>query len=153
MGTKSDFPIYMTDNFGRNIKVKLDESGMTLIKISPLKKEEKIFDIQKNKKITTQELIKNYIKGGNVKVISILNNKLIIQDEEKVFLFTLKSESESLRFIDCLSSHFYKIKRADCLFVKDFSTPQKKYLYKLLEDKGIDKKILYRKFTSLPRQE
>ena len=31
------------------------------------------------------------------------------------------------------------------MFVKDCSTAQKKYLYKLLESAGIDKKILYRK--------
>lgn len=153
MSSSQESPVYMTDSLGRNIKVKLDEDGKSLIKISPYKKEEKIFDLQKNKKISVRELIKNYLKGDGVKMISMLNNKIIVQEDEKVFLFTLKNENESARFIDCLSSHFHKIKRGDCLFVKDFSTPQKKYLYKLLEEKGIDKKILYRKFTYLPRQE
>ena len=30
-------------------------------------------------------------------------------------------------------------------------TAQRKYMYNLLESKGIDKKILYRKFTTFPR--
>lgn len=143
-------PVYMTDEYGRNSKVKLEGDGMTLFNIGFYKKEEKIYDLTKNKKITTQQLIKTYLKGDGLKMISSLNNKIIVQEDEKINLFTLKSESESSRFIDCLSSHFFKIKRGDCLFVKDNSSAQRKYLFNLLESYGIDKKILYRKFTSLP---
>ena len=150
MSSKQLIPVYMTDEFGRSVKVKLEDEDMTLFKISPYKKEETIYDISKKRKITTQEFIKRYLKGTGMKMISSLNNKIIVQDEEEVYLFTTKSESESQRFIDCLSLHFFKNKRGDCLFVKDHSTPQKKYLYDLLESKGISKKILYRKFTSLP---
>lgn len=150
LSSKQLIPVYMTDEFGRNIKVKLDEDGMTLFKIQPYKKEEKIYDIQTGKKITMTELIKKYLRGTGLKMISVLNNKIVVQEDEKFSLFTLKSENESSRFIDCMSSHFFKIKRGDCLFVKDYSTAQRKYLYKLLEVNGIDKKILYRKFTTLP---
>ena len=151
MSTKQLVPVYMTDEFGRNVKVKLDEEGMTLFKIQPYKKEETIYDISSGKKITAHELIKKYLKGDGLKMISVLNNKIIVQEDEKIHLFTLKSESESSRFIDVMSSHFFKIKRSDCLFIRDCSTAQKKYLYNLLESNGIDKKILYRKFTTLPQ--
>jgi protease II len=151
MSAKQLIPVYMTDEFGRNIKVKLDEDGMTLFKIQPYKKEETIYDIKDQKKITTQTLIKKYLKGDGLKMISSLNNKIVVQEDEKIHLFTLKSESESSRFLDSLSSYFFKIKRGDCLFVKDYSTAQRKSLYKLLESAGIDKKILYRKFTTLPQ--
>ena len=153
MSSKQETPIYMTDELGRNVKVKLEDPSRTLILISPFKKEEKIFDLQKNKKIDIPNLIKNYLRGDGVKMISMLNNKIIIQEDEKISLFTLKNESEASRFIDCLTYYFYKIKRGDCLFVKDFSKPQKKYLYTLLENRGYDKSVLYRKFTALPRQE
>lgn len=151
LSSKQLIPVYMTDEFGRNIKVKLDEDGMTLFEISPYKKEELIFDIKENRKITVDKFIKSYLKGDGMKMISSLNNKIVVQENEKINLFTLKSESESERFVDCVSSHFFKIKRSDCLFVKDSSAPQRKYLYTLLESSGIDKKILYRKFTTLPR--
>lgn len=150
MSSKQLIPVYMTDEFGRSVKVKLEEDGMTLFQIAPYKKEETIYDIEKKKKITTKEFISKYLKGTGMKMISSLNNKIIVQEEESLHLFTTKSESESQRFLDCLSLHFFKNKRGDCLFVKDNSTPQKKYLYDLLESKGISKKILYRKFTSLP---
>jgi hypothetical protein len=151
MSSKQLVPVYMTDEFGRSVKVKLDEDGMTLFKIQPYKKEETIYDIKEGKKITMSDLIKKYLKGDGLKMISVLNNKVVLQEDEKIHLFTLKSESESSRFVDAMSLHFFKIKRGDCLFVKDFSTAQRKYLYSLLESSGIDKKILYRKFTTLPQ--
>jgi hypothetical protein len=148
MSDKQLVPIYMTDEFGRSVKVKLDESDMTLFEISPFKKEELIHDNQSNKKITSQELIRKYIKGSSLKMVYCLNNRIVIQEDEVINLFTTKTESESVRLIDCLSNFFFKNKRTDCLFIKDTSTPQKKYLFNLLESKGISRKILYRKFTS-----
>lgn len=148
MSENQFIPVYITDEYGRSSKVKLEEDGMTLFNIGYYKKEEKIYDLTKNKKITTQQLIKTYLKGDGLKMISSLNNKIIVQEDEKINLFTLKSEFESLRFIDSLSSYFFKIKRGDCLFVKDHSSAQRKYLFSMLESYGIDKKILYRKFTS-----
>jgi len=79
MSAKQLIPVYMTDEFGRNIKVKLDEDGMTLFKIQPYKKEETLYDIKENKKITTQVFIKKYLKGDGLKMISVLNNKIIVQ--------------------------------------------------------------------------
>ena len=151
MSGKQLVPVYMTDEFGRSVKVKLDEDGMTLFQISPYKKEELIYDVKESKKITVQELIKKYLKGDGMKMVSVLNNKVVVQQEEKFHLFTLKNEQESSRFVDCLSFYFFKIKRGDCLFVKDYSSAQRKYLYGILESNGFDKKVLYRKFTSLPQ--
>jgi hypothetical protein len=150
MSSNQLVPVYMTDELGRHSKVKLDSNDMTLFQISPYKKEEKIYDVTKKKKITINQLIKTYLKGDGLKLISSLNNKIIIQENEKINLFTLKSENESSRFIDSLSQHFFKIKRVDCLLVKENSSAQRKYLFNLLESYGVDKKILYRKFTTLP---
>ena len=144
-------PVYITDEMGRNVKVKLENEGMTLIEIITYKVEEEVFDIQKEVRIKTKDLIKKYLKSDGVKMISSLNNKIIIQSEDEIYLFSTKNSSESERFLDCLSNFFYRIKRRDCLFVKDVSSAQKKYLYSLLESKGFDKKVLYRKFTTFPR--
>lgn len=149
MSSEQKEPVYLTDELGRFLKVKLDEKGMTLILIAPYKKQESIYDLQQKKKILIDEFVKKYMKGDGIKMVYSLNNKIVVQEDSKFSLFTLKSEDESIRFIECLSSHFHKINRGDCLFIKDNSTPQKKYLYTLLESNGFDKKILYRKFTSL----
>lgn len=151
MSSKQLVPVYMTDEFGRSIKVKLNEDGMTLFQISPYKKEELIYDIKEGKKITVQELIKKYLRGDGLKMVSVLNNKIVVQEEEKLNLFTLKTEKESSRLVDCLSLYFFKIKRGDCLFIKDYSSTQRKYLYSLLESNGFSKRVLYRKFTYQPQ--
>jgi predicted Fe-Mo cluster-binding NifX family protein len=150
LSSKQLVPVYMTDEFGRSIKVKLNEDGMTLFQISPYKKEELIYDIKESKKITVQDLIKKYMRGDGLKMVSVLNNKVVVQEDEKINLFTLKSEKEASRLVDCMSLHFFKIKRGDCLFIKDYSSTQRKYLYTLLESNGFSKRVLYRKFTSQP---
>jgi hypothetical protein len=141
----------MTDEHGRNVKVKLEDDGMSILMISPYKEEDLLYDVKNKSKITTQEFIKTYLKGDGLKMISVLNNKIILQKDEQINLFSLKNESECSRFVDCLSSYFFKIKRGDCLFIKDYSSPQRKYLYELLESNGFDKKVLYRKFTTYPK--
>lgn len=147
----SHVPTYLTDNLGRNIKVSLDESDVVLSEIKPYRKEEKIFDIKNNKKIYLSDFIRKYLKSETLKVVSLLNNKIIVQKDEIINIFSLKSEDECFRFIECLSTFFFKNKRNDCLFVKDISTHQRKYLIDLLEKNGFDKKILYRKYTTHPR--
>jgi hypothetical protein len=147
------FPLFIHDDLGRNIKIFLEDPNMSIVEISPYNKEEKLYDLQKNKKITSQQLIKSYLSGDSLKIVSILNNKIIIQKDESFNLFSVKNESEAERFIDSLSSHFFSIKRSDCMFIKDKSTPQRKYLFNLLSVNGYDKKMLYRKFTTHPRQE
>lgn len=144
-------PVYMTDEFGRSIKVKLEENGMSILNLKPYRDEDLIYDVRNKKKITTQEFIKRYLKGDGLKMVSVLNNKVILQRDEKIDLFSLKNEYECSRFVECLSSYFFKIKRGDCLFIKDCSSPQRKYLYELLESNGFDKKVLYRKFTTYPK--
>ena len=149
--TNQSAPIYTTDEYGRSVKVKFeDNTGMSIIKMSPYRQEELIYDVETNRKITSNDLIKKYLKGDGLKMVSVLNNKIVVQKDEMIKLFSLKNEQESSRFVDCLSSYFLKIKRGDCLFIKDYSSPQRKYLYSLLESNGFDKKVLYRKFTTYP---
>ena len=151
MSINQSAPVYMTDEYGRNVKVKLEDGGMSILTIAPYKEEDLIYDVKNKSKITTQEFIKTYLKGDGLKMVSVLNNKIILQKDEQIDLFSLKNESECSRFVDCLSSYFFKTKRGDCLFIKDYSSPQRKYLYELLESNGFDKKVLYRKFTTYPK--
>jgi predicted transcriptional regulator with HTH domain len=145
------FDVYKNDELGRNIQVVLEDPNYDLLKIADYRVEEQIYDIQKSKKILTEIFIKNYIKGDGLKMISTLNNKIIVQLDEKCNLFSVKSSEEARRYIDSLSQHFYNINRKDCMFVKDESTAQKKYLFELLFNLGVDKKILYRQYTTHPR--
>ena len=150
-GKSTSNQIYVQDEIGRNIKVKFEDDNYTAIKISSYRIEESIFDISNDKKITITECVSLLKKDTTLKVISCLNNKIVYQNDEKISLFSLKSEDECLRFIDSLSSHIYSEGRKDCMFVSDTSTPQKKYLFNLLSENGYNKKVLYRKYTTFPR--
>jgi hypothetical protein len=149
--TDSLFPIYTTDELGRRIKVQLEDPEWRIIKITPYKIEEELYDIQLGKKITTPELIRKYLKQEGIKMVSKLNNKIVVQKDEDVKLFSLKNEYDSHRFIETVSQHFLSKNRIDTMFISDASSAQKKYLYNLLESKGIDKKVLYRKSTTHPK--
>lgn len=141
-------PIYMTDEMGRNIKIDLDDSDYVISKIEPYKIEEKIFDLQTNKKISIENLITTYLDKSSIKMVSSLNNKILIQSDDSFNLFSTKTSFESHRLIDDLTKHFREIGRSNFIFVKDFDSAQRAYLYSILESKGYNKKMLYRTTTT-----
>ena len=143
-------PIFLKDEFGRKIKVSLDDEDFTILKIMKYRIEESFLDYSKNKKITLNELLKTYLKQDGLKLISKLNNKIIIQNDDNFKLFTFKNNDDGIRFIDNLSSHFINEKRYDCMFVKDYTTSQRKYLYDLLVEHGFSKNYLIRHSTTHP---
>lgn len=152
MSSKQLLPVYITDEMGRNVKVKLEDEGMTLFEICTYRQEEKIYDNQKKKKINVSTFISSYLKTDSLKMVFSLNNRIIVQNDDHFSIFTLKNSEESSRFLNCISTYFVKLNRKDCLFVKDTSSAQKKYLYDLLEKNGFQKSMLYRRFTSVPPQ-
>jgi len=141
-------PLFKTDPLGRNIPIKSDNDEFTIIKLEPYKLPEKIFHIDKKSRMDCNDVVKKFLNGDVLKMISKLNNKIIIQDEDKFNLFSLKSDSDATRFIDNLQNKLLSSGKNNCLFVKDTDKAQKKYLYEMLEEKGYDKKMLYRVTTT-----
>jgi hypothetical protein len=88
------------------------------------------------------------LSKNGIKLVSKLNNKIIVQNEEFINLFTLKNESDAHRLIENLTERFVRLKRGDCMFVLDISSPQRKYLYTFLKEKGFNLDYLYRKETT-----
>jgi hypothetical protein len=143
-------PVFLKDELGRNIKVNLQDDDYSINKINPYHIEELILDTSLNKKINSNEFIKLYLDPSGLKLISKLNNKIVVQNDDKFNLFTLKNDYDSSRFIDTLSELFIEQKRFDCMFVKDYSNAQRKYLYNLLIENGFSKSYLQRQTTTHP---
>lgn len=143
-------PIYLKDDLGRNIKVTLEDEDYKITTIENYKKEEYILDYSTSTKISVKEFIKKYLDPPGFKLMSKLNNKVIVQNDDKINLFTLKNEEDSYRFIDSISEFFKMNKRFDCIFVKDYSTQQRKYLYDMLVNYGFSKEYLFRHSTTHP---
>ena len=140
--------LFVKDSLGRQVKVDLDDEDFKIIEVREYRIEEKIFDVYQNKKITTQEFLKSYIDTPSIKLLSKLNNKVVLQNDDKIDLFTLKDPEECTRFLKSLSDYFISTQRMDVIVVYESSKAQKKYLYDILEGTGIDKKVLYRTTTT-----
>ena len=143
----SESGIYKKDELGRNVIVNIDYQNYFLHDLSSYWVEEKVYDHQIKKRIFFNTFINNYTQSKNIKHIFTLNNKLIVQENDKYFLFSLKTTQDSQRFLDCIKKHLYKYGRSDCLLIPDTSTVQRKELYRLLEIQGFNKKMLYKHFT------
>ena len=139
---------FIKDDLGRQIKVETEDSKYKILKVCNYSLEDFIYDIQKNKRLDFITFIRNYIPKDGVKLISKLNNKVIVQNDDNFYLFSLKSEDESKRFLGVLEDYMLSNKRMDCIIVSDDSNRQKKYLYELLNSKGIPKSVLYKKSTT-----
>ena len=128
------FPIYTKDEFGRNIRINFEDSDYNIVKINPYKEPELIQDYQTKNKININTFINKYLSKDGIKLVSKLNNKI--------------NESDAHRLIENLTERFVRLKRGDCMFVLDISSPQRKYLYTLLKEKGFNLDYLYRKETT-----
>lgn len=148
--TGTFLPFFSKDELGRNIKISLEDDDYNITKISKYNIEECIFDCQTKVKITSHQFIKKYLNNEGLKLISKLNNKIIVQNDDNYNLFTLKNDDDCERFIDSVSEFMLYQKKLDCIFVKDYSTTQRKYLYTVLEEKGFSKQYLQRQMTTHP---
>lgn len=142
--------IYVKDEFGRQSKVDVEDDDYSMLKINKYKINEEFVDYSTKKKINSEDFIKKYLRGDGLKMVSKLNNKIIVQLNDITNLFTFKNEIDSSRFIDNISQKYINEKRMDCIFIKDSSTPQRKYLYDMLVNLGYPKQYLFRQSTTFP---
>ena len=108
--------VFLKDEFGRNIKVNLDDENYSILKINKYQIDELILDTTTNKKINSKEFIKSYLDNPGFKLISKLNNKIIVQNDDVTNLFTLKNDEDSSRFIDSISEYFLNQTLEDFIF-------------------------------------
>jgi hypothetical protein len=145
-------PYFVRDEFGRTIKIEMEDPDFMILEINSYNKEEMLFDIKNSKRISIPEFLRKYLPKVGVKLLSKINNKIVVQRDSDINLFSLKSEGDCDRFVDGISNYMMDGGRIDTIIVKDSSQHQKKYLYDLLNSNGIPKSILYRRFTTYKRE-
>ena len=128
------------------------ESSYTFLEVKDYKLEEKIYDWQTDSKIEMQKLIYDYCPIKEMKSISTLNNKIIIQINDDFKLFSLKNIDDAQRALKVMEKYFIRKGRKDAIFVRDISTTQRKWLYDVLERNGFDRKKLYRQHTTYSKR-
>jgi hypothetical protein len=140
--------VFRTDEMGRNITLNLNDPNFAILKIQKYKIPEMLFSIDKKTKLSVEKLIQSKLNDSSLKLVSKLNNKIIIQDDDKFSLYSLKSIYDADRFLNSLQSYMMNNNKKNCLIVKDTSIEQKKYLYEVLGNLGYNKKMLYRTSTT-----
>jgi hypothetical protein len=141
--------LYYVDGIGRNVSINPKISDNLYIKkIDMFNIEEKLYDVQENKKITFNKFVKKYLNKDKTIMLSKLNNKVVVQEDDNYSLFSLKTEDDCERFLRIVES---KVEKKNFIIVRDFTSPQRKYLYDLLVERGFDIDFLYRTSTTHPK--
>jgi hypothetical protein len=139
--------IHKRDELGRLAEITTKNKKYQIIKINDFKVEEKIYDHQQKKRVTFQEIMDKYLGAKNILQMYSLNNKIIIQNNEEFYLFSLKNVGEASRWLDSSKQYFNNINKYNCLLSKDLSTVHRKELYDLLEKKGFVRSLLHKHYT------
>ena len=134
------------DDIGRNVSISSDE--FTIIDYKKYLQEELLYDVFNKTKIEYSKFISNINNKEGFCLISQLNNKIVVQNNEIIEVFSLKNEQDSYRLLDVLGMENKK----NYILIPEVSKEQKKYLYDTLSNKGLDKKMLYRVSTTHPRE-
>ena len=139
--------VYRKDDLGRNVEVSIDIPGYHLMELTPFWVEELIYDHQNKTRITFNDFMCGFLPIKGFKQVFTLNNKLIVQEDSIFNIFSLKNVSDCNRLLDEIKKILVGNGRVDCLLVRDYSTVQRKQLYKILEEYGFDRKFLYKQYT------
>ena len=97
---------YIKDTLGRQLKIDVDDD-YKIIELTPYNVPESIYDVTNKTKIFFEEFIKKYLSKKSLKLISRLNNKVVVQDDDRLNLFSFKNESESNRFLNSLNFYIF----------------------------------------------
>ena len=143
----SNEPIYIKDKLGRNVKKELKIGNYFLIELLPFSVEEFIYDHQTKSRIGFTSFYETYLISDVFLQLFTLNNKVVIQKDESISIFSLKNIDDTNRFILVLKKYLIDNKSMNCLIVQDYDTIQRKQLYKMLTRKGFKKSFLYKHYT------
>lgn len=140
-------PLYSRDELGRLYEVKLNDDNFIIKEKIPYWEEEYIYDYETKKRIRFHELIDKLKTITEITQLYKLNNKLIVQNENQLFMFGNRNIYDSNRLYELLINYLTSKKIDNFLFSRDISTAQRSYLYDLLESKGISRKLLFKHYS------
>ena len=139
--------IFFKDEMGRNQKAEFTSGPYTFLELSPYYIAEKIWDHQNDEFISAEDLFETIKKGNDFKQVFTLNTKIFIQKDEHIVGYGLKNIDDCHRLFNILQKKSLEEGLSNIMYVIDFSTPQRKDLYVLLEKNGFQKETLYRHYS------
>lgn len=140
-------PTYIRDELGRLVELEMSDKRYRIKEIIPYWNEELIYDFESKKRIHYNEMMDIILKVEDIAQIFKLNNKLFLQVEDNIRLFSNKNISDADRLFEIVKEDLNKKKRGNFIFVKDISTTQRSHLYEMLEAKGYKREELIRHYS------
>jgi hypothetical protein len=157
-GVKTDYELVLTAPNTNNKKIEhfrnefgalvhiVPKGDFVIKKIQPYLVEEEITHKNSDTKHDFKSFIKNFIlKDNTTKVITTINNKLVIEyyENDNVDLFILKNNSDSIRLNDLTSNFVQSNSLGNFMFFNEPSKDNKIRLYdKIQEQLGLDRHYL-----------
>lgn len=138
---------WVKDSLGRNTEAKIENDKFRIKEIIPYWAEELIYDFQVKKRVRYHQVIDKILPITDIAQIFTLNNKIFIQVENDVTLYGNKNLKDTERLFEIIKDDLLGRKRTNFLFIKDVSTVQRKMLYKILEGKGYNRRLLFKHYS------
>jgi hypothetical protein len=139
--------VYVKDSLGRNVEAKIEGNKFRIKEIIPYWEEELIYDYQIRKRIRYHELLNQILPVSEIAQIFTLNNKVILQVEDNIKLFSNKNPTDAERLFEIIKSDLLGKKRSNFIFIRDVTTYQRKLLYDMLVQKGFKREELSRHYS------
>ena len=70
-------PYFVRDEFGRTLKIEMEDPDFNILEINSYNKEEMLYDIKTSKRISIPDFLKRYLPKVGVKLLSKINNKIL----------------------------------------------------------------------------
>lgn len=144
---KRSKPTYTRDELGRNVEVQIESKKHRVKEIIPYWVEETVYDYETKKHLRYHEFLKIFTEVTEISQIFKLNNKIILQIDDKFRMFGNKNLFDCNRLFDLLREDLLNKNCGNFIYIKDVTTAQRINLYKLLEEKGFSKRVLYRHYS------
>lgn len=138
---------WVKDSLGRNEPAIIEGGKCRIKEIVPYWQEELIYDLNSKKRIRYHQMMEHILPITEIAQIFTLNNKLFVQVDNDIRMFGNKNINDANRLFEIIKEDLVKRKRGNFFFVKDITTHQRSLLYKLLEEKGFNRRELFRHYS------
>lgn len=135
------------DGLGRAHEILMEDETLSIRKIYPYWREEKIYDFKTKKRIRYHVFFEELLKIKELSQIFTLNKNIFVQVDDKVYLYGNKNINDSLRLFHLLREDLIHEGRGNFIFIKDITTHQRKNLYDLLEQMGYKRSDLFKHYS------
>jgi len=131
------------DDLGRNRVITLP--GYKIIYYSEYNMEEDIIFKNKETKVHANFIIKLLSNDNDFKQVFLIHNKLIIEVNQKYFIFTVKNVDESNRLLDVIRRECFATKVKNIFFFSDVADSLKSEIFDDIEKQiGVTRTYIYK---------